>query len=84
VPKPYGSQSWLDKMILKGELQQASLAYTQGQILDLGTGTGIWAIEMAEKYPTAVVTSWDISPVQPNSMPPNYEFDLSTSGSPQG
>jgi ubiquinone/menaquinone biosynthesis C-methylase UbiE len=71
-------------MTLKGELQRASLAYTQGQILDLGTGTGIWAIEMAEKYPTAVVTSWDISPVQPNSMPPNYEFDLSTSGSPQG
>lgn len=25
------------------------------KILDLGTGTGIWAIEMADKYPSAEV-----------------------------
>lgn len=39
------------------------------QILDIGTGTGIWAIEVAEEYPAAVVTGTDISPIQPDWIP---------------
>jgi methylase of polypeptide subunit release factors len=35
------------------------------RILDVGTGTGIWAVEMAQLYPSAVVTGTDISPIQP-------------------
>lgn len=36
------------------------------RVLDVGTGTGIWAIEVADKYPDAQVLGNDLSPVQPN------------------
>ena len=35
------------------------------RILDLGTGTGIWTIDAADKYPSAQVTGVDLSPIQP-------------------
>ena len=38
------------------------------KILDLGTGSGIWAIDMAEKYPSASVIGVDTAAVQPNSI----------------
>lgn len=36
------------------------------KIIDIGTGTGIWAIEMAEQYPESTVIGTDLSPVQPS------------------
>lgn len=30
------------------------------QILDIGTGTGIWSIDMADKYPSARVVGTDL------------------------
>lgn len=45
-------------------------------ILDLGTGTGIWAIDMADAYPTAHVLGTDLSPIQPDFIPPNCEFEI--------
>jgi methylase of polypeptide subunit release factors len=30
------------------------------RILDVGTGTGIWAIDMADKYPSAEVIGLDL------------------------
>ncbi|KFY77964.1 hypothetical protein V501_02335 [Pseudogymnoascus sp. VKM F-4519 (FW-2642)] len=50
------------------------------RILDLGTGTGIWAIDMADAYPHAEVMGFDISLMQPQtltrlrSIPPNLQF----------
>jgi tRNA1(Val) A37 N6-methylase TrmN6 len=44
------------------------------RILDLGTGTGIWAIEIAEKYPGLSVLGVDLSPIQPARFLPNVEF----------
>lgn len=35
-------------------------------MLDIGTGTGLWAIEMADLFPNATVIGTDLSPVQPN------------------
>ncbi|KAG9242656.1 S-adenosyl-L-methionine-dependent methyltransferase [Calycina marina] len=35
-------------------------------ILDFGTGTGIWAIEVASQYPSSRVLGTDLSPIQPN------------------
>mgnify|MGYP004502387967 CR=1 FL=1 len=35
------------------------------QILDIGTGTGIWAIDAGEQFPGATVTATDLSPIQP-------------------
>lgn len=35
------------------------------RILDVGTGTGIWAMDVADKYPNAEVYGNDLSPIQP-------------------
>lgn len=45
-------------------------------VLDVGTGTGIWAIDMADAYPEAEVTGTDLSPIQPNYVPPNCRFEI--------
>ncbi|KAJ5929626.1 hypothetical protein N7454_006576 [Penicillium verhagenii] len=62
---------WL--LLMKGELYQAPVQNPQ-KILDLGTGTGIWAIDIAEKFPEAHVIGTDISPIQPSWVCPNLEF----------
>ncbi|KAI8725411.1 hypothetical protein NCS52_00112100 [Fusarium sp. LHS14.1] len=46
------------------------------RILDLGCGTGIWSIEMAEEYPAAEVIGTDVAPTQPEWVPPNCRFEL--------
>ncbi|KAH7115637.1 S-adenosyl-L-methionine-dependent methyltransferase [Dactylonectria macrodidyma] len=46
------------------------------QVLDVGTGTGIWAIEYAEENPWAAVIGFDICPIQPQWVPPNLTFEL--------
>jgi methylase of polypeptide subunit release factors len=38
-----------------GKLHVTPLPEYPQKILDLGTGTGIWAIEMGDKYPSAQV-----------------------------
>ncbi|KAK2031308.1 methyltransferase domain-containing protein [Colletotrichum zoysiae] len=44
------------------------------RVLDAGTGTGIWAIDVAEEYPEALITGVDLSPIQPQFVPPNVTF----------
>lgn len=44
--------------------------------LDFGMGTGIWAIDVAGAFTTANVVSMDISPIQPNWVPPNWRFEI--------
>ncbi|KAL1297227.1 hypothetical protein AAFC00_004791 [Neodothiora populina] len=43
-------------------------------VLDLATGTGIWAIEFAKKYPFAHITGTDLSPVSHQGAPKNCKF----------
>ncbi|KAL1646551.1 hypothetical protein SLS58_003137 [Diplodia intermedia] len=46
------------------------------RVLDVGTGTGIWAIEVADDHPDAEVLGNDLSPVQPTWVPPNVKFEV--------
>lgn len=46
------------------------------RILDLGCGTGIWAIDMADEYPRASVYGVDLSPIQPEWVPSNCHFHV--------
>ncbi|KAH7183509.1 S-adenosyl-L-methionine-dependent methyltransferase [Fusarium flagelliforme] len=44
------------------------------RVLDLGTGTGIWATDFGDEHPAATVVGVDLSPVQPAFIPPNVQF----------
>ncbi|WEW54808.1 hypothetical protein PRK78_000233 [Emydomyces testavorans] len=44
------------------------------RILDLGCGTGIWAMNMARAYPQAQVLGVDLAPIQPATPPLNCAF----------
>ncbi|KAH7184674.1 S-adenosyl-L-methionine-dependent methyltransferase [Fusarium flagelliforme] len=43
-------------------------------VLDIGTGTGIWAIDFADEHPGAEIIGVDLSPSQPSFVPPNVRF----------
>jgi ubiquinone/menaquinone biosynthesis C-methylase UbiE len=43
-------------------------------ILDVGTGIGDWAIAMGDEFPVSRIFGVDISPHQPELVPPNVHF----------
>ncbi|KAL6407629.1 hypothetical protein AUP68_08649 [Ilyonectria robusta] len=45
-------------------------------VLDVGTGTGIWALDFADEHPEAKVIGVDLSPIQPSFVPPNLTFQI--------
>ena len=58
-----------------GKLHTAPLT-NPGRILDIGTGTGIWSIEMGDLFPDSEIIGNDFSPVQPNMVPRNVKFEV--------
>lgn len=52
------------------------------KILDIGTGTGVWAIEMGDLYPSAQVIGTDLSSIQPDWVPPNVSFQIDDATDP--
>lgn len=64
------------KIILDGELHEAPINENPQRVLDLGCGTGIWAIEFADANPSADVIGVDLSPIQPKFVPPNCRFEV--------
>ncbi|KAK3332564.1 S-adenosyl-L-methionine-dependent methyltransferase [Cercophora scortea] len=63
-------------LMLEGKLFLAPIVAKPQNILDLGTGSGIWAIDVAEMYPSAAVVGVDLAPVQPSIAPPNLAFEI--------
>jgi len=57
-------ENHLFNLLFDGKLHFAPLQSPM-RILNLGTGTGIWAIDVADRYPAAHVIATDLSPVQP-------------------
>ncbi|KAL1968829.1 hypothetical protein VTN77DRAFT_1190 [Rasamsonia byssochlamydoides] len=62
-------------MLTGGKLYLAPIVNPQ-RVLDLGTGTGIWAIDFADEHPNAFVIGNDLSPIQPRWVPPNLQFEV--------
>ncbi|KAK0751952.1 S-adenosyl-L-methionine-dependent methyltransferase [Schizothecium vesticola] len=63
-------------LLLGGELCKAPISDDIQEVLDVGTGTGLWAIDFADQYPSAAVIGTDLSPIQPNWVPPNVSFQI--------
>lgn len=62
--------------ILNGQLSFQSIPRSAKRILDVGTGTGDWAIAVAERFPSAEVVATDITCFQPTDVPPNVYFEI--------
>ncbi|KAB8270214.1 S-adenosyl-L-methionine-dependent methyltransferase [Aspergillus minisclerotigenes] len=62
-------------LILDGEIHLAPIKNPQ-RVLDIGTGTGIWAVDFADQYQSSEVIGNDLSPIQPRWVPPNCQFEI--------
>lgn len=60
--------------LLDNKLFLAPIGDSPQRVLDLGTGTGIWAMEFADQFPSAEVIGTDLSPIQPSLVPLNCKF----------
>ncbi|KAK3290477.1 S-adenosyl-L-methionine-dependent methyltransferase [Chaetomium fimeti] len=63
-------------LLLDGKLYLSPLKDNISKVVDIGTGTGIWAIDFGDEYPDAEVIGTDISPIQPTWIPPNVKFEI--------
>lgn len=64
---------WL--LTLRDALFLAPLQDPQ-RVLDVGTGTGLWAVDMGDRYPSCEVVGTDLSPTQVPYAPPNVRFEI--------
>ncbi|KAL1995846.1 hypothetical protein VTN49DRAFT_712 [Thermomyces lanuginosus] len=60
-------------LVLHRKLYLAPIEKPQ-RVIDLATGTGLWAIDFADLHPQAEVIGSDLSPIQPTLVPPNVKF----------
>ncbi|RSM17901.1 hypothetical protein CDV31_003327 [Fusarium ambrosium] len=63
-------------LVLDGALYLAPISKDIKKAIDVGTGTGIWAIDFAEAFPETEVIGTDVSPIQPSWVPPNLRFEI--------
>lgn len=60
------------RLLLGGKLCLAPISDNVQRVLDLGTGTGIWAMDFAEQVPTHLC--W----LQPHTKPSNTQIPANT------
>jgi ubiquinone/menaquinone biosynthesis C-methylase UbiE len=63
-------------LALDDKLFMSPLKKDVEKCLDVGKGTGMWAIDFADSYPNCEVIGTDISPIQPAWTPPNLKFEI--------
>jgi len=63
-------------MSLDGKLHLAPIVPQPQNVLDVGTGTGLWAMDFADAHPSAQVIGVDLSPSQQDFVPPNLQFQI--------
>ncbi|KAI1499037.1 S-adenosyl-L-methionine-dependent methyltransferase [Biscogniauxia marginata] len=63
-------------LLQDGQIFLAPIDDNVQKVLDVGCGTGIWAIDFADQFPSAEVIGVDISPQQPQWIPPNLKFEI--------
>lgn len=54
------------RITLGNKLHLAPIGEKPQRVLDIGTGTGIWAIEMGDDYPLTEIIGIDLSAIQPS------------------
>lgn len=84
LPNDESEQGHLDmlhhvfKVLTGGELWRAPIrgpnAALPRRVLDLGTGTGVWAMEAAEELTGATIIGNDLSAIAPKFIPSNCQF----------
>ncbi|KAL8824778.1 MAG: hypothetical protein Q9170_008043 [Blastenia crenularia] len=62
--------------ILNGQLSFRAIPRSAKRILDIGTGTGDWAVAVAERFPNVEVVATDITCFQPTDVPSNVFFEI--------
>ncbi|KAM0234168.1 hypothetical protein ACHAPO_006549 [Fusarium lateritium] len=63
-------------LLLEGKLFLAPIKSDIQNVLDVGTGSGIWTMDFGDQYPGAEVIGTDLSPCQPQWVPPNVRFEI--------
>ncbi|KAK3400929.1 S-adenosyl-L-methionine-dependent methyltransferase [Sordaria brevicollis] len=63
-------------LMLGGKLASAPIEKDLKHAIDVGTASGLWAIDFADEHPGCEVIGTDISPVQPTWCPPNIQFEI--------
>ncbi|KAK4182903.1 S-adenosyl-L-methionine-dependent methyltransferase [Podospora australis] len=63
-------------LLMNNNLYIAPIPPSPQKILDLGTGSGIWAIDIADQFPSASVIGVDIAATQPDVVPSNLVFEI--------
>ncbi|KAI0890392.1 S-adenosyl-L-methionine-dependent methyltransferase [Annulohypoxylon maeteangense] len=69
-------------LCLGGRLFMSPLKPGIQKVLDVGTGTGLWAIDFADEFPDCEVIGTDLSPIQPSWCPPNVKFEIDDAQQP--
>ncbi|KAG0282503.1 hypothetical protein BGZ96_000417 [Linnemannia gamsii] len=71
------AQHYLVRFVFKGNYNVQLNDSSDLRILDVATGTGVWALEMAHEFPKAQIHGVDISAIFPTEIkPPNCHFQL--------
>lgn len=63
-------------LMLGGKLVSAYIGKNVKHAVDIGTASGLWAIDFADEHPDCEVIGIDISPVQPTWCPLNLQCEI--------